>query len=54
MLFILYTGKMPENENVVIVTFAKDTAMLGISADERKAILQNHLKETEKWLTNLE
>ena len=54
MLYLLYTADLPINENVIISTFADDTAILMSHKNTHAASreLQNHLYKIEEWLKN--
>lgn len=52
ILYTIYTSDIPALENVIVATFADDTAILATNKDNMRAseMLQEQLDETERWL----
>ena len=52
ILYILFTADLPVSSDILIGTFADDTAALAVDLDSKKAStkLQNSLHEITAWL----
>ena len=51
-LYLLYTADIPQNDQIIISTFADDTALLSSHSNPATAsrVLNNHMRVIESWL----